>query len=454
MEQMTTLPSIMIDPWPTLAVPVNEIKNILSYLAYKTNKQVTLRQYSDDEGYSQNSISVRVAVTDGGRNTGKTGYVKLGGKVYELTENQVTVDIGKDVPEKNRITDDNFLTLAFVDHNRIIIPFELTATDNETSRVLLSYIIEQSIELLDFKINSKLLQQRRKLAKHFCQTFARNVQSRILERKKELMYNDRESEKAYYQILDCERKKPILQQELEYLQKLVRIDNSRLFRTQAQALIELQSSGEYTSITTDNDGSLTATTAPITIDYDDYRFPLGRYTVHIDMAGEIRIKALDPHPNADYPHPHINSNGIPCIGNFTADISKMLGTMRIAEALQTLYAFLCEYNPNSPYEKIGHFDPTEDYKDEDEDPCNNCDERCSGGYCIFECSNNNGQYKCEDCNDRQTDYCYLECSYNEDFSRFSPCSNCEREREQCNAECPFFEKSQELKELAKNANTG
>ena len=308
-------------------------------------------------------------------------------------------------------------------------------TDNETSSALLSHIIERSIDLLDFKMNGKLLEQRRKLAQNFCQTFAAGVQKRIREQEEDLRDCKNKSEHAYYTILDCERKKPILQQELEYLRKLERIDKPRLFRTQAQALIELQASGEYSNIKANNDGSLTATTAPIIIEYDGWKFPLGRYKINLDLAGDIKIEALDPHPDADYPHPHISSDGVPCLGNIRGDIPRMLGTMRISEALQSLHAFLSAYNPDNPYEKISRFDPAGEYCD-DENPCDDCDERCSP-YCIFECSNNNGQYECEDCNDRQTDFCYIECSYNENFSRFSPCEdNCENKgNEHCYLEC-------------------
>ena len=46
-------------------IPKSEIQNILTYLAYKTNKPVTFRWYSEDEGYCQNSVSVRIATSAG-----------------------------------------------------------------------------------------------------------------------------------------------------------------------------------------------------------------------------------------------------------------------------------------------------------------------------------------------------------------------------------------------------
>lgn len=476
MTEQKTIPSITIHTWPTMAIPKSEIHNILTFLVYKTNKPVTLRCYSEDEGYSETSISVRMAVSDGVRKTSKTDTIRLGEKLYKLSDSQFSVDIEVNVPEEKRILDDDSLTLAYVDHNRIIIPIELTATDNEDTRALLVYIIEHAIELLDFKMNDGLLEQRKKLARRFCEAFAKGVQKRIASQEEELKDAEHKADQAYYTILDFERKKPIIQKELKYLKKLEKIDRPRLFRKQAHALIELQASGQYSTIEANDDGSISATTTPITIEYNGWQFPLGKYNINIDTKGNTTIEALDPPTDTDYPHPHVGTDGRPCLGNITADIPKMLGSMRIAEALQVLYEFLCEYNPDSPYEKISRFDPTGQYYDEDDNPCENCDESCSP-HCIFECGENNDQYTCRDCYEHRTDYCYSECSYNEDFEICSPCDDCSDEatehcylncqyntqwrlycpcdsceREECGSQCPYLKKLQNLKEQAKNAN--
>jgi len=478
MEQERMIPSITINPWPELAVPGTEIQNILTFLTYKTNKPVTFRQYTEDEGYSENSISVRIAVCDGFHKISKTDTVRLGEKAYVLSESQVTAALNIDVPREKQILDDDFLTLAYVDHNRIVIPIELTASDNEAARSILAHITERSVELLDFKMSDKLLEQRRKLAQGFCEAFAKGVRKRIAEKEEELRESERNADQAYYTILDFERKKPVIQKELKFLKKLQEIHRPRLFRNQAHALIELQASGQYSSIEARDDGSISATTNPITIEYDNWKFPLGRYEIDIDGKGNIIIEALDEHPNADYPHPHVASDGRPCLGNIAADIPKILGSMRIAEVLQVLYEFLCEYNPDNPYERIGHFDSTSQYYDEDDNPCENCDQSCTP-YCIHECSENDSQYECGDCCEYRQDYCYQDCDYNQNFEQFSPCDDCSEEGtehcylncqyneqwelhkpcdescefDECDSECPYFKKSEELKETAKNANT-
>jgi len=475
MIQTSAVPQVTIDSWPGLALPNEEIEHLLTFLAYKTQRPVTFRRYTPNEGYSKTTISIRVAVADGNESASQVSRVRLNGKIFELSEYHVRVALDGDIASQSQVVDDDSQVLAYIDHNRIIVPIEFTAADNEAARTVLPYIIERSIDSLDFMVDGKLLIQHREMVQRYHEAFASRVQQRITDIERELRENESEAEQAYYKIVECERKKPIIREELDFLKKLAEIKEPRLFRVQAHTLVELEASGQFTSIVIAGDGKLSATTSPIIIEHDGWRFPMGRYVINLELSGDIIIEALDPHNNAEHPHPHVATDGRPCLGNIRGDIPKMLGALRIAEALQTLHAFLCEYNPDGPYEKIGHFDPTGEYQDEDENPCDDCDERCST-YCIFDCGNNDGQYDCQDCYDYRTDYCYLECHYNEDFSRFKPCDDCEDlgtehcyleceyneewqlrnpcnscERESCETGCPFYAKNQEMKEVIENA---
>jgi hypothetical protein len=478
MEQERILPPITIYRWSSLAMPEAEIRNILTYLSYKTNRPVTFRWYSEDEGYSENSVSVRIAVADGLSKAARTGVIRIGDSKYTPSDNQVSVDIDVSVPEEKQILDDDFLVLAYVDHNRLIIPIELTASDNQETRAIFSYIIEHSVGLLDFKMTDKLLEYRQRLAERFCEAFARGVRDRISESEENLRNSEREAQSAYYKILDYEHKRPVIQKELKYLKKLQQARKPRLFQKQAQGLIELLATGRYESIEANDNNSITAVTSPVTIEHEKFRFPVGRYQITIDSRGELKIEALDEHPKADYPHPHVSTDGRPCLGNIAADIPKMIGSMQIAEALTVLYEFLCQYNPDQPFEKISHFDPTGQYQDED-NPCENCDECCTP-YCIHECRENDDFYSCSDCCDYRFDYCYQDCDYNQDFEQFSPCDDCKDGNsehcylecsynedwqlqkpcdddckfEECTSECPYFKKLQGLEKEVKNAGTG
>ncbi len=50
-------------------------------------------------------------------------------------------------------------------------------------------------------------------------------------------------------------------------------------------------------------------------------------------AGKVTIYSTDGAEADGYPHPHVDSNGRPCLGNISADLAKAIGRMRIAEAL-------------------------------------------------------------------------------------------------------------------------
>jgi hypothetical protein len=231
--------------------------------------------------------------------------------------------------------------------------------------------------------------------------------------------------------------RPVLQEELKHLTSLAEKPHPQQAKAQAKALLEVQASGLYSHISLNDGGVLKATTAPITIEHDEYEFPLGRYEIQIPANGDVRIKVLDEHPNAEHPHPHVAHDGRPCLGNISADLAKLVGKLRYAEALQLLHSFLSSYNPENPYEKIGHFDPSGEFQDEDEDPCENCDDRCTP-FCIFSCDHNTDIYSCEDCCEHRSQYCYEECDHNVDFERFHPCDNCEAKGdEHCYLKCRY-----------------
>ena len=249
MEQETKIiPAITLKEWPTMAIPKVELQNILTYLAYKTDKPVTFGRYVEDEGYSAESVSVRIAVNDNTHELDQKSPVHLGDKMYELSDQQMIVKLDIDTSDDATILDKDFMTIAYVDHNRIIIPIELTATDNEAGRNIFAYIVEKAVPLLDFKVDQKILDHRNELMASFCQAFATNVKQRMTERQNDLRNSQRAADQAYYTIVEHERKKPVFEKEIEFLKKLSQNPDPILFRKQAKALADLQASGDFTEI--------------------------------------------------------------------------------------------------------------------------------------------------------------------------------------------------------------
>ena len=359
---------VTLESWPTMQVPREEVKATLQYVAHKAKKPVSFRWYTEGEGYSPQSVSVRVLVHDGIQATYSVRQVKIGDQTHPLAPEQKAAAMAFVHKEWKPIRDELNQILGLVDHNRIIIPIEITAADNDAARAILAYVVEQAIPLLDFDVDDILREKEEEFAQHFTSAFHASVRTRLELRKEELSQKQREAEQAYYTILDFERDKPVLEEEIALLSKLAQRDRSALARSQAKALTQLQTTGEFSHIALDDQGVLRATTAPITIEHDGYEFPVGRYEIQIPSSGDVRIKALDEHPNSDHPHPHVARDNRPCLGNISGDLAKLIGRMRYAEALQLISKFLSSYNSENPYEKIGHFDPSGEYQDEDDDP--------------------------------------------------------------------------------------
>ena len=435
MTETLALPELIIDSWPEQRLPQRELRASLTYLAYKTGKPVHFRKYAAQQHFSDKLVMLYVCTQDSCPYPSDTPALKLNGAEYQLAPSQPL--FRAEELQGTAVTDDEGTILARVEQNCITVLVEFTGEDNQAARAILAYVLEEALELLDFEVESVQGEREHLLRQHFEDWLRTTVHSLLEEKKYELTRLEQEIEHAYRQIIDNERRRPVLEQEIEHLAKLQKVPHPRLARTQTTQLLELQERGLYEDIVCSQARSFVATTGPIVIEHDSWQFPLGRYQVTIDPMGRLSIKNLTEHPRADHPHPHVGADGTPCLGNIHGDLAKLIGRLRIAEALQVIHSFLSSYNPAGPYELISHFDPTGEYVDEEADPCEDCDERFTP-YCINRCEHNDGNYGCGDCNDCRTDFCYQECEYNQGYELRHPCDGCDQaSTDYCFLECPY-----------------
>ena len=80
--------TVSLEPWPTMQLPREEVKATLQYLAHKTKKPVSFRWYTEGEGYSPQSVSVRVLVHDGIQATYSVRQVKIADQTHPLAPEQ------------------------------------------------------------------------------------------------------------------------------------------------------------------------------------------------------------------------------------------------------------------------------------------------------------------------------------------------------------------------------
>jgi hypothetical protein len=104
------------------------------------------------------------------------------------------------------------------------------------------------------------------------------------------------------------------------------------------------------------DGQLTAHLAPLTLEYEDVEYDMGRYLIQIGND-TVRIYA---DKGLRYPHPHVSSDGVPCWGNLGPAMARLLGERQYAGLLAAVVEFLHSYNPRDAYRYIEHWDPDYD----------------------------------------------------------------------------------------------
>ncbi|MBM4030157.1 MAG: hypothetical protein FJ291_00035 [Planctomycetes bacterium] len=428
------LPEITVASWPGRAMPEHELRAALAFLAHKVRKPVHLRAYAGALHYAAEAVNFYICTEDACETPRNVESVTIAGHTHDLETTQRFFP-GNPISGQP-ISDDTGCLLAKVDHNCVTFVVEFTTEDNDAAQAILAYVLEKAIPMLDFNVSQLTGQAQEQMLVAYREFHLAALRRHIHDKTDALRQLEYELEDHYRRLVQAERNKPVLQAELEAIEKLSKNGSEEATRKQAGELHALIASGQYEEITPEADGRLTALTSPIFIVHDDWEFALGRYDIAIDAAGKVVIRSADDTDADGYPHPHVDSSGRPCLGNIAPDLARAIGRMRIAEALSLLREFLNSYNPDNPYIKIGRFDP--DYSgEEDENPCEDCEERCTP-YCIMSCPHSDmADYTCSDCCDYRTDYCYGECEANRTFNYVHPCDDCDHDRDYCFLECAW-----------------
>ena len=171
---------------------------------------------------------------------------------------------------------------------------------------------------------------------------------------------------------------------------------------------------------------LMAVTAPVEITWDDVRYQMGCYCIHLPLGtGRLAI-----HPETGctevegFFHPHVNSDGNPCLGNIGGSLAQLLGEGEHAQALALLLEFLRSYNPDNPYIKLERWDP---YWEDEDDRW----ERCYNDSSLHDCAT------CDDWDCPHREGAESRCYDYTDTEDCIACAGCERHRdaiESCRSE--------------------
>jgi hypothetical protein len=162
---------------------------------------------------------------------------------------------------------------------------------------------------------------------------AEKAQKKIEELSKELMLTIRSKSDAESQIFGFENK--ITETRQKYT------DEFKAFKS-----LECYEKIELSEL--NGQPAFEGLTKPIIIDKDGTQYKMGKYKVII-QNGFVKIN--QPRNTNSVIHPHVK-DGIPCLGDLSQSIPKLLANYEYALVFDIIHKYLSSYNENSAYLKI------------------------------------------------------------------------------------------------------
>ena len=235
--------------------------------------------------------------------------------------------------------------IGFVVENKIYFNFALH--DDMATQVLVEAVLHEAAPLVVFPKPLSSLETFKTVFESFL--------TASLNRKKNL---EREltSNTAYYlrEYIEKERELQLIRVELISHQ-----ENLEAKKTKAEDLYTFMEKHRKISSFSFQNGSLQMIIKDLSMSYGGDTRELPPFNVKMNItSGEMSIslhKVAMRHEkwasikDTRFFHPHINENGIPCMGNFREIYAKVLASGEFKQVIELLLEFLQSYNPGSPY---------------------------------------------------------------------------------------------------------
>ena len=279
--------------------------------------------------------------------------------------------------------DGTVLPIAYLKGRHILIPFDLEGLESDVPNAvnrIFNLIAEygladaaEAITTYDWKEERGRYARIKKLALDRC----------VISLRRDIDDNAFEVDRKTREIRELVLKNEELRDALEHLE---RCKPRRVEENAVREFLELRKlvPKPYAEIDFD-ESSLRAKTGRVDVDHYD----LGRFEVRIDFDSDrMTITQLVQDRIVDgYPHPHIDMNGSPCLGNIGVSLAKLLALKQYPQALVVIHQFLTAYNEDNPYIKIERWDPDyvegRNYEDCYEDSSTLDCVNCSDSDCPF-----------------------------------------------------------------------
>ena len=169
------------------------------------------------------------------------------------------------------------------------------------------------------------------------------------EWQRSIRQNDRAIEEKTFEISNLARKNTELRDRLRTHDLLTAKRLEREAKEEHVLLVQML--GRSIRALEVGNEKLEVLTTPISIEYGGYLYEFGGFTIELPLGnGQLTIKPTDnDHVVEGYPHPHISSDNIPCLGNIGATVAQLTGEGKLYEAVALLLEFLRSYNEENPY---------------------------------------------------------------------------------------------------------
>ena len=257
--------------------------------------------------------------------------------------------------------------------------------------------------------------------------------------------NDEAIEDKTWQVRTLAEKNATLRQQVRSFKALTRRrmirqaheDHSQIVRMLGKGLRTLQIENSI----------LRAVTAPVEIIWDGVHYKMGSYCVHLPIGtGRLTIHPEDDCKTVDgYPHPHVNSDGVPCLGNIGGPMAQLLGEGEHAQAITLLLEFLRSYNEENPYIKLERWDP--EYRDDD-DRWESCYDNAGLSECAtcddWDCSHREGaDTRCYEHTDTYDCISCAGCDLHREAINHCRDNHAPNECVTCEVDCPYSDDEEE-----------
>ena len=305
--------------------------------------------------------------------------------------------------------------LVSVHGYQVALHIDPSALDSLAVRVL-GPALEQALTEARDALEDQVLQHQ---TDRYVEVRLREVNKRVETRRSEERETFIALHRAEDEVRSLYRKLAAIKEDIDLLEsytmaswkRAARRDMEKLLAMVPRALQRVRLDGER----------LVVTTNPVTVEYDDYDYELGRFEIRIDIpARQLKVHGLDQELNS-YAHPHIHFDGTCCLGNYGSLVADCLARQDHLGLVVGMLEFLSAYNSSSPYQDLRRWNP--DWRDGDR--YESCYEESSPSDCAVDCSDDACPYwseryeRCWDSIDGDWESCLScgGCAYSEDATR-------------------------------------